>query len=160
MEGISMSRAFVREPEGGDAYEDLPDRPISPHANLVTPSGLAQMEEEIQVLTERLAAAQETGDRAEVARTSRDLRYWSHRRATAEVVPPPTDAAQVRFGSRVTFERDDGRQQSYRIVGEDEADPAQGTLSYVSPLAQSLMGKEVGDVVKITQGDAEIIAID
>jgi transcription elongation GreA/GreB family factor len=60
----------------------------------------------------------------------------------------------------VTFERQDGRRQTYRIVGEDEADPAKGTLSYVSPLAQALMGKEIGDTVPIGQGQAEIIAID
>ena len=60
----------------------------------------------------------------------------------------------------MTFERQDGRRQTYRIVGEDEADPAKGTLSYVSPLAQALMGKEIGDTVPIGQGQAEIIAID
>ncbi len=48
--------------------------------------------------------------------------------------------------SRVTIARDDGRRQTYRIVGEDEADPAAGTLSYVSPLARALMGKSPGDV--------------
>ena len=75
------------------------------------------------------------------------------------MVPPPTDAAHVRFGARVTFEREDGRRQTYRIVGEDEADPAKGSLSYVSPLAQALMGKEIGDVVPIGQTTAEIVEI-
>ncbi|WP_230530840.1 transcription elongation factor GreA [Microvirga roseola] len=154
-----MSRAFVRESEGGEAFEDLPDRTVSPH-HLVTPSGLARMDEEIEALNKRLAEAQEADDKAEIARVSRDLRYWSLRRTTAEVAPVPTDTEHVRFGSKVTFERDGGRQQSYRIVGEDEADPAQGTISYVSPLAQSLMGKEVGDTVPVGQGQAEIVAID
>jgi transcription elongation GreA/GreB family factor len=155
-----MSRAFVREVDDGEAFEDLPDRSISPHANIVTPSGLARINEEIATLSRRLAEAQTAGDRAEVARISRDLRYWSHRRGTAEVVPPLAAASPVRFGSRVTFERADGRTQTYRIVGEDEADPAQGTISYVSPLAQALMGKEVGDIIRIAQGDAEIVHID
>jgi transcription elongation GreA/GreB family factor len=155
-----MSRAFVRESDGGEAYEDLPDRHISHHANLVTPSGLARIDEEVAALRERLAEAQTSDDRADIARTSRDLRYWSHRRATAEVVQPPSDASQVRFGSRVTFERDDGRTQTYQIVGEDEADPAKGSISYVSPLAQSLMGKQVGDTIPIAHGEAEIIRID
>ncbi|MBF9233531.1 transcription elongation factor GreA [Microvirga alba] len=155
-----MSRAFVREAEGGEAYEDLPDRPISPHANLVTPEGLTRIDEDVEALRQRLAEAQKTADRAEIARVSRDLRYWSHRKSTAEVVPPPMDTSHVRFGSRVTFERDDGRRQTYRIVGEDEAEPARGSISYVSPLAQALMGKEVGDTVRIAQGEAEIIEIE
>jgi len=154
-----MSRAFVRETEGGEAFEDLPDRTISPH-HLVTPSGLAQMDEQIESLNQRLVQAQEANDKAEVARLSRDLRYWSLRRLTAEIAPPPPDTSHVRFGSRVTFKRDDGRQQTYRIVGEDEADPAKGSISYVSPLAQALMGKEVGDVIPIGQTQAEIIKID
>lgn len=153
-----MSRAFVREPEGGEAFEDLPDRSISPH-HLVTPAGLARMDAEIVSLEKRVTDAQARDDKAEVVRFSRELRYWSARRVSAEVVPPPTDTSHVRFGAEVTFEREDGRQQSYRIVGEDEADPAKGSLSYVSPLAQALMGKEVGDTVTVGQGRAEIISI-
>jgi transcription elongation GreA/GreB family factor len=153
-----MSRAFVREPEGGEAFEDLPDRSISPH-HLVTPAGLARMDEEIEALEKRVRDAQVRDDKAEVARLSRDLRYWSARRVSAEVVPPPTDTSHVRFGAEVTFEREDGRRQTYRIVGEDEADPAKGSLSYISPLAQSLMGKEVGDTVTVGQGQAEIVSI-
>ncbi|RDI60828.1 transcription elongation GreA/GreB family factor [Microvirga subterranea] len=153
-----MSSAFVREPEGGEAFEDLPDRPVSPH-HLVTPSGLARMDEEIEALKRRLAGAQAVDDKAEVARVSRDLRYWNHRRLTAEMVPPPSDKSHVRFGSSVSFERKDGRIQTYRIVGEDEADPAKGSISYVSPLAQALMGKEIGDVVIVAQGEAEIVEI-
>ena len=153
-----MSRAFVREAEGGEAFEDLPDRTLSPH-HLVTPAGLAQMDATIETLQARLAEAQSTEDKAEVARISRDLRYWSARRVSAEVVPPAADASHVRFGAQVTIEREDGRQQTYRVVGEDEADPAQGRLSYVSPLAQALMGKEVGDVVPVAQTTAEIVAI-
>lgn len=153
-----MSRAFVREPEGGEAFEDLPDRSVSPH-HLVTPAGLARMDAEIASLEKRVTDAQARDDKAEVVRFSRDLRYWSARRVSAEVVPPPTDTSHVRFGAEVTFEREDGRQQTYRIVGEDEADPAKGSLSYVSPLAQALMGKEVGDTVAVGQGQAEIISI-
>ncbi|MGF9756486.1 transcription elongation factor GreA [Microvirga sp. 0TCS3.31] len=153
-----MSRAFVRESEGGEAFEDLPDRSISPH-HLVTPAGLARMDAEIESLEKRLRDAQVRDDKAEVARLSRDLRYWSARRVSAEVVPPPTDTSHVRFGAEVTFERQDGRRQTYRIVGEDEAEPAKGSLSYVSPLAQALMGKEVGDTVTVGQGQAEIVSI-
>ena len=65
----------------------------------------------------------------------------------------------VRFGCTVTIERDDGRTQSFRIVGEDEADPAQGSVAYVSPLARALMGKAVGDEAKVAGGEVEIVAI-
>ena len=154
-----MSSAFVKEPEGGEAFEDLPDRPISTEPNFVTPEGLAQIEAELARLHEEHAAAQRADDKASLARTGRDLRYWTARRNSAQVVTPPADASEVHFGSTVTIERDDGRRQTYRIVGEDEADPAKGTLSYVSPLSKALTGKRVGDVVQAGTSEAEIVAI-
>lgn len=154
-----MSRAFVKEPDGLDAFEDLPDKLISEHRNIVTAEGLAMIEAEAARLAEELANAQAGNDRAAIARASRDLRYWSSRRATAEVLPQPADTTQAHFGSTVTLVRDDARTQTFRIVGEDEANPAKGTLSYVSPLAQSLLGKAVGDVVTAGSGEAEIISI-
>ncbi|MGZ5849657.1 MAG: GreA/GreB family elongation factor, partial [Methyloceanibacter sp.] len=105
------------------------------------------------------AAAHEADDRPRLAKINRDLRYWTSRRATAQVVEPPDDAAEVRFGSTVTILREDGRRQTYRIVGEDEADPVQGTLSYASPVAQALMGKQVGDTVQAGTAEAEIVEI-
>ena len=154
-----MSSAFVKEPEGGEAFEDLPDRPISPHPNFVTQEGLALIEAELTRLHEEHAAAQAAEDKVGLAKTARDLRYWTARRNTAQVVHPPSDATAVHFGSTVTIEREEGRQQTYRIVGEDEADPTRGTLSYVSPLARALTGKAVGDVVQAGNSDAEIVAI-
>lgn len=155
-----MSRAFVKEQDGSDAFEELPERLISPHPNLVTEQGLAQIEHELAGAEQAYAAAQAAVDRAALAAAGRDVRYWSQRRASAELVPPPVDASEIRFGSRVTIVREDGRRQSYRIVGEDEADPARGTLSYVSPLARALIGKGVGDTARIGPGDVEIVAID
>jgi transcription elongation GreA/GreB family factor len=153
-----MSKAFTKEPETGDVYDDLPDRPVSPH-NLVTPKGLEMIEAELARLHLEHAAAQEANDRALLAKTNRDLRYWTSRRATAQVMEPPKDAKEVHFGSTVTILREDGRRQTYRIVGEDEADPSAGTLSYVSPVAQALMGKQVGDVVEAGAAEAEIVEI-
>ncbi len=150
-----MSRAFVKEDAGGD--EILPDRPVSPHPNYVTPAGLAQIDGELARL--QAAALAAGGDRAARATVERDLRYWRARRATAQVIPPPADSTAVRFGATVTLERDDGREQVWRIVGEDEADPKEGSLSYVSPLARLLVGKAVGDTVRIADGEAEIIDI-
>jgi transcription elongation GreA/GreB family factor len=154
-----MSRAFVKEPDGSDAYEELPDRPISPHPNLVTPEGLALIEDTVAQLNKERARAQAANDRAVLARVMRDLRYWLVRRATARVAPAPSGEAEVQFGSTVTLARDDGRRQTYRIVGEDEANPTRGTLSHASPLARALLGKRVGDVVRAGNAEAEIIDI-
>ena len=98
-------------------------------------------------------------DRAAQVAIARDLRYWNTRRASAQVVKPPDTPGKVAFGTTVTIERDDGRKQTWRIVGEDEADPAHGTLSYVSPVAQALMGKQIGDVVRAGNSDAAIVGI-
>jgi transcription elongation GreA/GreB family factor len=154
-----MSRAFVKEPDGGDAFEELPDRPISEHPNLVTPQGLAQIEDTLARLHDEHARAQVAADRAALANTARDLRYWTARRSTAQVMPAPEQTDKVQFGSTVTIARDDGRRQTWRIVGEDEAEPNEGTLSYVSPVARALMNKSVGDVVQAGSGEAEIVEI-
>jgi transcription elongation GreA/GreB family factor len=152
-----MSRAFVKESED---LPELPDRPVSPHPNLVTERGLALIDAALEEHRQALAAARGSGDRDRIAAASRELRYWSARRASAEPQPPPADADIVRFGARVTIERDDGRRQTFRIVGEDEADPAAGSLSYVSPLARALLGRAAGDVVRVGAGEAEILAIE
>jgi transcription elongation GreA/GreB family factor len=151
-----MSRAFVKEGDG--EADELPDRPISPHRNLVTPAGLAAIDAELTRLAGELSAAS-AGDRGLRGRIARDLRYWRARRAGAEVVAPPPSGGMVHFGSTVTVERADGRRQTFRIVGEDEADPAKGTLSWVSPLASALIGKRVGDVVGAGGSEAEIVEI-
>jgi transcription elongation GreA/GreB family factor len=153
-----MSKAFTKEVEGGDVYDDLPDRPVSPH-NLVTPKGLEMIEAELARLHRDHAAALDADDRPLLAKINRDLRYWTSRRATAQVVEPPTDVSEVRFGSTVTIEREDGRRQTYRIVGEDEADPSLGTLSYVSPVAQAMLGKLVGVAIEAGNAEATIISI-
>jgi transcription elongation GreA/GreB family factor len=152
-----MSRAFVKE---SDTVETLPERPVSPHPNYVTERGLALIEEELARVQSAYAAAQAAADRAALAALSRDRHYWQQRRASAEVIPAPPDTDSVHFGSRVTIERDDGRRQTWRIVGEDEADPAKATLSYVSPVARALAGRKVGDVVQAGNSEAEIVAIE
>lgn len=154
-----MSRAFVKDDDTGASLETLPDRPISPHRNLVTRSGLAAIEAEAKMLSAAYAEAQTAGDRAALARVARDLRYWSERRQTAELVEPRHGAEEIQFGSTVTLLYPGGRQKSWRIVGEDEADPSKGTISYVAPLARSLMGKSVGDSVRAGAEEAEIIRI-
>jgi transcription elongation GreA/GreB family factor len=152
-----MSRAFVKELDT-EYLEELPERPVS-QPNDVTAAGLAQIEHALAAASEAYAA-QASADRAALSAAGRDLRYWSARRATARVVPAPIDRSEVRFGASVTILRDDGGEQTFRIVGEDEADPAQGSISHVSPLGRSMFGKRVGDVVQAGAGEAEIIRIE
>jgi transcription elongation GreA/GreB family factor len=158
-----MSVAFTKEQDHEAAAADLPDRPISPHPNLVTPEGLATLDAALAEARAAYAAAQAAGgiaaDRTAMARASRDLRYYAARRASAELVETAPDDGKVGFGSRVTFNREDGRRQTYRIVGEDEADPAKGSVSYVSPLARALMGKSAGDVATVAGGEIEIVSV-
>jgi transcription elongation GreA/GreB family factor len=153
-----MSRAFVKE-QDSDYPDDLPDRPISEHPNDVTETGLALIEQALATAGEAYADAQATADRAALAAAGRELRYWTVRRATARLVPAPSDLSEVRFGTSVTILRNDGRKQTFRIVGEDEADPAKGSISHISPLARAMFGKRVGDVVAAGAGEAEIIRI-
>jgi transcription elongation GreA/GreB family factor len=153
-----MSRAFVKEQDDAGG-EDLPDRLISEHPNLVTPEGLALIEAEVARLTAEHAAAQAAADRARTAATARDLRYWSARLASAEVVTPPADPEHVHFGSTIAIERADGRRQTFRIVGEDEADPSKGTIPYVSPLVRALSGKAVGDVVMVGAQEVKVLEV-
>lgn len=158
-----MSVAFTREEDLEATAADLPDRPISPHPNLVTASGLAQIERELGEAKAAYAAAQAQGsieaDRTAMARATRDLRYWSARRANAQLVETEADGT-VRFGGSVTIEREDGRTQTWIIVGEDESDPANGSVSRVSPLARALVGKRVGDLAMVNGQEVEVVAVD
>jgi transcription elongation GreA/GreB family factor len=153
-----MSRAFVKEDDNA-GVEPLPERPVSPHPNFVTPEGLVSIDRQLAELADRHAAATKIDDRATLASIARDLRYWNVRRASAQVVKAPVAPSEVAFGTTVMIERDNGRKQIWRIVGEDEADPAQGTLSYVSPVARALIGKRIGDVVRAGNSDAAIVSI-
>ena len=154
-----MTRAFVKDQEDAHSIEELPDRLISPHPNYVTVQGLAAIEAEYARLQRDYAAAQAEDDRTLIAHIGRDLRYFAARRASAQVIEPPGDTKRVHFGSKVTIERSDGRQQTFRIVGEDEADPAHGTISHAAPLARALMGKEVGEAVQAGNTEAQIAEI-
>lgn len=153
-----MSRAFVKE-QDGDGVEELPELAVSAHRNLVTPEGLAQIEAHVRRLIAELAEARAALDRSATARVERDLRYWSSRRASAEVVTPAAESSVVRFGCTVELRTSDGATATFRIVGEDESEPARGLISWVSPLAESLMGAAAGDEVPYRGAPAEIVAI-
>ncbi|RUL98796.1 transcription elongation factor GreA [Rhizobium chutanense] len=159
-----MAVAFTKEESFETASETLlPDRPVSPHLNLVTEAGLRALELQFQQAREAYDAASAIDDvnerRRQAAGPLRDLRYLKERLRTAQLMADASSTDAVAFGSTVTFRRDDGRVQTYRIVGEDEADPKAGSISYVSPVARLLMGKAVGDVAETGGQELEIIAI-
>ena len=154
-----MSRAFVKEQDGGEAFEDLPDRPVSPHPNLVTPEGLRQIEEAVERLRREHGEAQASGDRAGVARAARDLRYWQHRLSNAELVQPSTDPRTVHFGATVTIERDDGRRADLAHRRRGRGRPRARHASACRASGAGAAGQSVGDIVEAGHGQAEIVAI-
>lgn len=159
-----MSVAFTKEESAETASEtQLPDRIISPHPNLVTEDGLKALERQLDEAREAYEAAAQIEDVNEKRRQSaiplRDIRYLTERIRTAQVMAAPASQDKVAFGSIVTFSREDGRVQTYRIVGEDEADPKSGSISFVSPVARSLLGRSVGEAVTSGDQELEIVAI-
>jgi transcription elongation GreA/GreB family factor len=155
-----MSRAFTREQDDDRSPNDIGERPISDHRNLVTLEGLKAIEAEASSLREQLAKAEADGDRDKIALFSRDLRYWSARRESAELSVPDPDSDVVRFGMSVTIEAEDGTSHRWTIVGEDEADAAKGKISHVSPMAIALFGKGVGDVAIVNGKEWEITGLE
>ncbi len=147
-----MSRGFVKEDDLEHAGTDLPERPISPHANYVTPVGLQQLEQSYtQYEVERLLYSNRKDDpnaQQALAKIDRDLRYLSSRLESAQLVNPmqqPKDS--VLFGATVTVEDEEGERRIFHIVGEDESDIQLKKVSYVSPIAKALIGRKVGDNV-------------
>ena len=139
---------------------NFPDWPISPHRNFLTEPGLARP---LGCLAGRFEAAHraatDKGDAGAAPAASREVRYWRARRASTEVVKPPVDKSTASFGRTVSLRRVDGREQSFRIVGEDEADPSHGTLSYMSPIARAVPAHGPGETVEMTGGEAVILDV-
>lgn len=145
-----MSRGFVKEDDLEHAGTDLPERPLSPHVNYVTPQGLQQLQLALKTLeAQRIthASKKEAPDaQQKLAEIDRDIRYIAARLESALLVDPAQQPrGSVLFGASVTVEDETGEQYVFRIVGEDEADIAAGKVSYVSPLAKALLGKKAGD---------------
>ncbi len=141
----------MKDPDDAGRPEAVAERPQSPHPNYVTPAGLRQLEALAADLTarrDRLLEAGKLADPQELATVQRDLRWVGGRLQRAIRVDPqvqPTD--RVRFGMTVEVQDGSGRVETYSIVGEDEADAAQGKISWVSPLAEALLHAEPGDEV-------------
>ena len=147
-----MSVAFRRESDE-EHKEPRFELPLPPGPNLVTERGLRQIEERLAETEARVAAG---GDEATLADAKRDLRYWQTRHATAQRAPEP-DGEEVAFGTRVTF-RHNGAVRTISIVGDDEADPASGYVSFSAPLAKAMLGAMVGESVDFA-GRADAIEI-
>ena len=130
----------------------------------MTESGLEALTNAMSDSRTAYDAAQQIEDAGErrraVAVASRDMRYFADRLRTAQLVPLRAGVTAVAFGHRVTFRRDDGRRQAFRIVGEDEADPRKGSISYVSPVARALIGRAAGEIVLAGDHEIEILSID
>ncbi|MCB2126883.1 MAG: GreA/GreB family elongation factor [Rhodobacteraceae bacterium] len=145
-----MSRAFVKE-DGPDT-EPLPDLPLSPHPNYVTPRGLQALRERLaatQAELLRLKARADRLDRLPEKAAERDIRYVEARLASAIPVDPATQPqGEVAFATCVTVADEEGRETAYEIVGEDEADATRNRIAPQSPLARALLGARVGDWVE------------
>lgn len=159
-----MSVAFAKEESAEAASETiLPDREISPHPNLVKEKGLLLLQEELQKARDAYEVANSIEDiserRRQTAHPMRDLRYYAAHLHSAQLVPTPQYSSNVGFGCVISISRDGGARQTYQIVGEDEANPKSGTISFVSPLARSVSGKSLGDIVILGNNEIEILAI-
>ena len=157
-----MSRAFVNE-DSGTGVEDLPDLPQSPHPNYVTPQGLEALQERLKDARAVLAGLHVRKDEIDaklpLAVAERDVRFLEERIARAIPVDPKSQpAGVVAFGAAVDVLDEDGRARTYRIVGEDEADPAKGLITPFSPLARALIGCGLGDTAtwRKPAGDEEL----
>lgn len=150
-----MSVAFRRESDE-EHLEPKFEIPIPPGPNLVTARGLSLIQEKVAEL-EKLVPSLTEGQALDSAK--RELRYWRTRQATAQLAPTP-DGATVEFGCTVSFALD-GKERTLTIVGDDEANPAEGLISFSAPLARAMMHAESEELVPYNgKSDAiEIIEI-
>jgi transcription elongation GreA/GreB family factor len=148
-----MSRAFVKEQDGEAAGDELPERAPSPHPNYMTPGGARRLAEKVQTQRARrdlLVKKKDTDITAagELKQVERDLRYLEHTLQRAIVVNSHEQThADVRFGAAVTVVDEGNHAHTFHIVGEEETCAPNGHISWVSPLAKSLLSHRVGDVV-------------
>lgn len=135
-----MSVAFRRDSDE-EHLEPKFELPIPAGSNLVTVRGLALIEQRVADLESELRIADETS----AAAIKRDLRYWQTRKSTAQLAPVPT-GDKVEFGVRVSINLN-GKPKAFVLVGDDEADPSTGMISFKAPLIQAMLGAEVGETL-------------
>ena len=147
-----MSRAFIKENDLELAGIDIPERPLSVEPNYVTPNGLKLLNAQIDALeVERGLLKNKKDDpiaKQKITIIERDMRYYAARIESAILTTPKEeDHSIVLFGAIVTVEDEEGKLSTYEIVGEDEADIRNGKVSYLSPLAEALIGAKLNDEV-------------
>ncbi|QXH57387.1 GreA/GreB family elongation factor [Pseudomonas maumuensis] len=144
-----MSRAFVNEDQAAAQASQPVERLVSDQPNYVTASGLAQLQQRVTALNALRAELQAEGDadKQRLADTERDLRYFTARVQSAQVVPAATSTEKVQIGSLVRFVDEHDQEHQVQLVGEDQADAAQGLVNWGSPLGRALLGAGPGDEV-------------
>ena len=147
-----MSRAFVKENDLEHAGIDIPERPLSDEPNYVTPRGLKLLNQTIDDLENERETLNEKKDdpmvKQKIAVIERDMRYFAARIESAILTnSQEEDPSQVLFGAKVTVKDEEGKLLTFQIVGEDEANILEGRVSYLSPLAEALLGAVVDDEV-------------
>lgn len=162
-----MSRAFVNEDQAAAQASQPVERKVSDQPNYVTAQGLTHLQQRVAQLNQlrsELLAQGERADKQHLADTERDLRYFSARQQSAQVVPAATSRKKVQIGSRVTYVDEQDREHKVQLVGEDQADIAAGLVNWGSPLGRALLGAAPGDEVvwRRPAGDQviEVVAIE
>jgi len=163
-----MSRAFVKESDDDLSAGELPERPLPPHANYVTARGLELLQARVRELSERheqlkREAPDISESKQKLREVERDLRYFRSQLERATVVDTADQPREeVHFGAMVKIEDEEGNAQTFTLVGDDEADVAQGRISWASPLARAMIGAKIGDSVvwRRPAGEAEVTIID
>jgi transcription elongation factor GreB len=145
-----MSRAFVKEQDGDTPDDGLPELPVSSAPNHVTPEGLADLQARLAAALADVDALRSSAEKASaksaLTRAKADVRRLQRRLDTAVLIKPDAGGDDaVTLGARVTIEHSDGKCQTYTIVGEDQADPVNGLVSWTSPLGEALLGKRSGE---------------
>ena len=178
-----MSKAFTRESDGADDDDDegggLPPLPAGTR-NYITPQGYARLRAELLDLmdserpkvVEAVHWAARNGDRSEngdylygkkrLREIDRRIRFLTKRLEIAEVTDPAVHhgSDQVFFGATVTYADESGQERTVTILGIDEADSAQGQVSWISPVARALLKSREGDVARlVTPSGAQEIEV-
>ena len=178
-----MNKAFTRETEDEDD-DELSPLPAIPAGtkNYITPEGYRRLKEEyMQLLDEERPALVQTvhwaasnGDRSEngdyiygkkrLREIDRRLRFLAKRLENSEVIDPAQrqGCEQVFFGATVTVCHGDGTERTYSIVGIDEANASKGHISWISPLARTLLKARTDDVVvlQLPDGKEELVVVE
>ena len=154
-----MNRAFVKEADGDDVVEPLYERQHSDLPNYITPAGLLQLQNRIQVLENSIGALAKTDSlekKSQIARTQHDLRYLQERVHRAQPVTPPVSPQKVQFGVTAVLEDESGQSYSFTLVGVDETDIDQGRISWATPIGKQLIGLAIGDQIVWSRTDKQI----